>query len=93
MKNSQTVGGVTVAHLVYGFLSIVIPPIRPLIVTDRGVFYTHGGLLLTVPFIMYLIIQLSAGIFAGWARITMASPAIATMSALLVVMFLWSRRQ
>jgi MFS family permease len=64
VKNPQTVGAVTLAHGVNEFFSIVIPPILPLIVTDLGVSYTQGGLLLTVFFVMYSIFQLPAGIVA-----------------------------
>jgi MFS family permease len=64
VKNPQTVGAVTLAHGVNEFFSIVIPPILPLIVTDLGVSYTQGGLLLTVFFVMYSIFQLPAGIIA-----------------------------
>lgn len=64
VRNPQTVGAVTLAHGVNEFFSIVIPPILPLIVTDLGVSYTQGGLLLTVFFVMYTLFQLPAGILA-----------------------------
>ncbi|MFB6309968.1 MAG: MFS transporter [Salinirussus sp.] len=66
------VGPVTVGHGVNEFLSIVIPPVIPLLVTDFDITYGEAGLLLTVFFLMYLLFQLPAGILGdriGGARL------------------------
>jgi MFS family permease len=56
------VGPVTVGHGVNEFLSIVFPPVIPLLVADFGISYSEAGFLLTVFFLMYLLFQLPAGI-------------------------------
>ena len=56
------VGPVTVGHGVNEFLSIVLPPVIPLLVADFGISYSQAGFLLTVFFLMYLLFQLPAGI-------------------------------
>lgn len=68
----RVVGPVTVGHGVNEFLSIVLPPVIPLLVTDFGITYGEAGLLLTVFFLMYLLFQLPAGILGdriGGARL------------------------
>lgn len=56
------VAPVTVGHGVNEFLSIVLPPVIPLLVADFGISYSQAGFLLTVFFLMYLLFQLPAGI-------------------------------
>ena len=60
----KVTGPVTVGHGVNEFLSIVIPPVIPLLVSDFGITYAQAGFLLTIFFIMYSIFQLPAGIVA-----------------------------
>lgn len=68
----RVVAPVTVGHGVNEFLSIVLPPVIPLLVADFDITYGAAGFLLTVFFLMYLLFQLPAGILGdhiGGARL------------------------
>lgn len=62
----RVVGLVTVGHGVNEFLSIVFPPIIPLLVSRLDITYGQAGFLLTVFFLMYVLFQLPAGVLADW---------------------------
>ena len=62
----RVVGVVTVGHGINEFLTIVLPPIIPLLVAELGITYGQAGFLLTVFFLMYVLFQLPAGVLADW---------------------------
>ena len=52
------------AHGVNEFYSIALPPILPLLVADFDITYAQAGLLVTVYFAMYTLLQLPVGVVA-----------------------------
>lgn len=58
----RLVGAISLAHGANEFISITIPPIIPLLITDLDISYSEAGLLLTVFFMMYSLFQIPAGV-------------------------------
>lgn len=52
------------AHGINEFYSIALPPILPLLVADFDISYAQAGLLVTVYFVMYTLLQLPVGVVA-----------------------------
>lgn len=61
VANPREVGLLSVAHGVNEFYSVALPPILPLLVADFGVSYAEAGVLVTIYFVVYSIVQLPAG--------------------------------
>jgi predicted MFS family arabinose efflux permease len=85
----RVVGVVTVGHGVNEFLTIVFPPIIPLLVSDLGITYGESGLLLTVFFLMYVLFQLPAGVLSdavGKRRVMAVGLAVMSAAVLLAAL-------
>jgi MFS family permease len=87
VENPREVWLVTVAHAVNEFYSVALPPVLPLLVTDFGVSYTEAGILLTVYYAVYSVVQLPAGRFADriGQRLLLAAGMVVLAAGILVV--------
>lgn len=85
----RVVGVVTVGHGINEFLTIVLPPIIPLLVAELGITYGQAGFLLTVFFLMYVLFQLPAGVLADWLgkrRVMVVGLAVMSAAVLLAAL-------
>ena len=85
----RVVGVVTVGHGINEFLTIVFPPIIPLLVAELGITYGQAGFLLTVFFLMYVLFQLPAGVLADWLgkrRVMVVGLAVMSAAVLLAAL-------
>lgn len=64
VTNTRKVSLVSGAHGINELFSLALPPILPLLISTFNLTYTHAGLLVTVYFAMYAILQLPAGTIA-----------------------------
>lgn len=64
VTNTRKVSLVSGAHGINELFSLALPPILPLLISTFNLTYTHAGLLVTVYFAMYAILQLPAGAVA-----------------------------
>lgn len=64
VADPRKVGLVSGAHAVNELFSLALPPVLPLLIAEFDLTYTGAGLLVTVYFTMYAVLQLPAGAVA-----------------------------